>query len=291
MSESRTTADREIAARFADGPTVAPATLLRAALAGTSRTPQRPALVAALLGAPAAGRRADVVVRGVTRRELAILGLLAAALVGGILVAGAAQRFDQKVVVVSKASPQPSRTAPPTARPTPRATEVPAPTFDFAPPEPTTVGKLRLTMPAGWLLRPGTTTLNVEPAGGGIFSRDQQVIALEPGAKLFIQRPVMQGAQGYSESTGFSISGDTYEELVASVDGAMNDAARTQIRIDGVKAYRWSVPQTSYIHPLVAVAAVEWRGTFYVFVEHLGLDGDPGNAFQVLLDGVKLLTR
>jgi len=294
MSESRTTLDREIAVRFADGPTVAPASLLPTALAGTSRTRQRPAFVAALLGAPAAGRSAEVGVRGLTRRELAILGLLAAVLVGSIVVASAAQLFNrQLVVVVTTHSPAPSATpVPPTSRPSPRATEArPTETFDFPPPEPSTVGKLRLTMPDGWLVRPGTTTLRVEPAGGGVFSRDQQVIALEPGAELFIQRPVMAGTQGYSESTGFSISGDTYDELVASVDAALQDATHRQIRIDGVKAYRWSVPQTSYIHPLVEVAAVEWRGTFYVFVEHLGLDGDPGNGFQVLLDGVNLLKR
>jgi hypothetical protein len=164
----------------------------------------------------------------------------------------------------------------------------PQPTFVLPPSDPTRLGKLRLTMPEGWIIHPGATELTVRSTGGGIFAIEQDVIVTDPGSGLTIHRPVMVN-NAVVETAGFSIDGDTYNQLVASIDAGMPDATRSAIRIDGVKAFRWSVPQTSMIHPLVAVAAVEWKGRFYVFVEHLPLDGLPGSTFDVLLNGVELL--
>jgi hypothetical protein len=290
MSEATPMIDREVAAQFADGPSRAPSGLLDAALASTSGTRQRPAIIAVVLGAPAAGPRADAVAGGFTRRELLLLGLLVGVLTGGVLIAGSWQALNNQLVVVQ---PSPRATSTLSARPSspptvPEATEGPHATFVFPPSEPTTLADVRLTMPAGWLIRPGATRLTITSAGGGVFTIQQQVIAVQPGSGLTINRPVMVNNTVH-QFAGFSIGGNTYKQLVASIDAAIPDARRSAIRVDGVKGYRWAVPQTSYVGPLVAVAAIEWKDKFYVFVEHLPLDGSVAGTFDALLNGIELL--
>ena len=150
-----------------------------------------------------------------------------------------------------------------------------------------TVGDLRLTMPDGWTVRSSRTSVSVTQAGAGLFRISQQVTLLHPGESLKVGRPVASG-HDMGQGAGFTISGGTFEALVAAIDAGMPDATRASATIDGVSAYRWGVPQTSYVGPLAFVAAVEWKGSFYVFVEHLPLDGSAGDSFDMLLGGVSL---
>src|SRR5262249_5243596 len=154
----------------------------------------------------------------------------------------------------------------PTATPrTPPPTELAVATPDVVPPEPATLDKLRLTMPAGWMIRPGSTRLTVRSAGGAICSIQELTVELKPGAELFVTRPVMVGTDVHLH-TGFTIAGTTFGALVASIGGGVPDARRSSLRVGGALGYRWSVPQLSYVGPLVSIAAIKWRGRPHCFL-------------------------
>ena len=153
-------------------------------------------------------------------------------------------------------------------------------------PEPSpagTLGDLTVTMPAGWIVRPSETRMSVEVAGGGVLGPGMFVAALEPGAGLDVPHPSTSYANGR-----FRVAGRTFREVVAAVDVALPDATRRDVEIGGQPAIRWLVPQRSYIGPLVNVAVVEWKKSFYVFVQLLPFDGSPGTRFDRLLAGVTL---
>ena len=153
-------------------------------------------------------------------------------------------------------------------------------------PEPSPAGTLKdltVTLPAGWVIRSTESRMTVTEPGPGIFRLNASIAALEPGGGLTIPRPTAS-----NRNAGFQVEGRTLGEVVHSVGAALTDADRRDIQIAGQPAVRWVVPQTSYVGPLVNVAVLEWKHNFYVFVEQLPLDGDPGTSFEDVLAGVTL---
>jgi len=153
-------------------------------------------------------------------------------------------------------------------------------------PEPSPAGTLKdltITMPAGWVLRAGETRMSVTEGHGGLFSRPLLVVAIRRGTGFEVPHPTAA-----DPNAGFDVAGNTFEAVVASIDTALPDASRRDVLIGGQPGVRWSVPQTSYVAPLVNIAVVEWKKTFYLFVHQLPLDGPVGSSFDLLLAGVRL---
>lgn len=152
-----------------------------------------------------------------------------------------------------------------------------------APPGSGVVRDLELTLSADWSIAQRPSSLDIWEATGGLFSISMRITALGPGERIAIRRPV-----GDRRNADILVSGLTLDELVARIDAAVGDGIRTDTAIGGEPGYRWRLPQRWYVGPLVALAVVEWKGMFYVFEEHLPLDGPPGRSFEDLLGGVTL---
>lgn len=291
MSELSSNMQRQLGATFADGPDRAPAGLLETSLARTAKTAQRSAVVAIALGAPVASgqaqRRVDV------RWAWLLIALALVATTAAVALIGPPR---PSLVVAPTRIPAPDVTAPPpiaTPAPTVRPTAVvpasPRFSIDPGPPETRRLADLELTIPSGWNFSWASNAESLAVLDGAhLFARSMAVTALAPGAVIKVPRPEPSG-QEFDVTAGFEISGATFAELVASIDAGAPDASRSNISVDGRAGYLWTVPQTSIVMPLVAVAALRWKGTFYVFYEQLALDGAPGRTFQVLLNGVHLV--
>ena len=215
----------------------------------------------------------------------AVLLALAVATIGPSLTGGVASRASTAAEPTTLPTARPTASLRPSPSPgkTPMPTELQASAPPLPPPTPGVLGDIRVATPDGWVVQTEKTRLVLNSTGSGFFSIEQLVIALEPGADLSIKRPT-----GSSQTASFTVSGRTFDELVASIDAAVPDATRTKTTIDGRMAYRWGIPQTWYIGPLNAMGAIEWKGTFYVFVQHLPLDGAPGDTLGILLGAVTL---
>ena len=143
-------------------------------------------------------------------------------------------------------------------------------------------GDVELAMPGGWLGYRSGSTLTL--SNGDLLAFRETVRRVAPGDSLVIVR--IDATPGRRT---FTVSGTTLDELAASIDAGMPDAARRDITIGSVRAVRWSVPQASYVGPLAGVIAFEWKGAFYVIQEHFPLDAAFAGYLDLVLQGLTLL--
>ena len=152
------------------------------------------------------------------------------------------------------------------------------------PPVTATLGDLTLTMPSNFAANAGPATIRInEDRGHGDFLViDDRITLLKPGASMRIER------YGGGTPVTFEVTGATLEAIRRSITRGLGDSGSTVLRIGDAQGYRWNVGQASIMHPLVAVAVIEWKGSFYVFEEHFPLDGMSAGNFDLVLQGVTL---
>ena len=145
-----------------------------------------------------------------------------------------------------------------------------------------TLGDITVTMPGDFAIGAGPTRLSMNKDTGSFLVIDDLVTRLKPGDTMRIER-----SGGTTPST-FEVRGTTLAEVTSSIDAALGTARRTDLRIADALGYRWRVTQAAIVHPLVAVAVIEWKGSFYVFEEHFPIEAASAGNFDLVLQRVTL---
>jgi hypothetical protein len=147
-------------------------------------------------------------------------------------------------------------------------------------PRTATTGDLELAIPAGWILAGGGPRITLTDGRDFLFVI-QTIDVLAPGDKLLV-------ARSSDDTEPFSVAGATFAELVLSIDRGIGPAGRRPVTIGGTPGYRWTAQQQAIVGPLAMMAALEWKGRFYVFLVRFPVDGAPGDLLGPVLDGVTL---
>jgi len=277
MTDAFDRVDRELASWLDGEPTRAPDRLLEHALDETRRQRQRPAVVAAVLGAPTFGGRATDLS---SLRVAALLALLLASFLVVAILAAGAMRQDRVVVLPSQSVPTPT----PSPRPTPNAT----PTVVAADtPRTRRFGDLSVTVPSRWTIGSGGVYLAVYPPGSmnGIPFTTFRIDHVSLGSTFVLNL----GQQAQTRS----LSGATFEALVASIESqlALTPGAAAPSVLDGHRMVRWGTPQASVVNPLVWIAIIEDGDAVYLVQLHYLLDAPVNrDVIQTFLDGLHVVS-
>lgn len=145
-----------------------------------------------------------------------------------------------------------------------------------------TLGDITITMPGNYAIGAGPGTLSLNEDTGSFLVIDDRVTRLRPGDAMRIER------SGGTMPPTFEVRGITLDEVKSAIDAALGTAMRKDLRIGDARGYRWRVPVAALVHPLVAVAVIEWKGSFYVFEEHFPLEAAGGGNFDFVLQAVTL---
>jgi hypothetical protein len=150
----------------------------------------------------------------------------------------------------------------------------------FGTPITTHLQGVTLTTPEDWILfdegdalRIGTTE-GVSPLGDVEF----RVAPLEPGASTTISRAFFD-----ESAEEFEVSGPTLAELRGSVEATLGSSWKTTIA--GHRAYAWNAQEVR-IGTLAILEIVEVKGTFYLLMEYLPIDGPTQPWWSDFLDSI-----
>jgi hypothetical protein len=146
------------------------------------------------------------------------------------------------------------------------------------------LGDLVFAAPGGWTVSSGVSTMQVKTDQLIDYfgaAETLQIDIVSPGSSLSIRRPTSLDA-----NIAATIRGATLDQLKTSVIKAFDLPDVPATSIGGQRAFSWVVPQTSYVVPLAAIAITEWKGHFYVFVEHVIFDGPTQGEFARMLSAI-----